>query len=79
MKRVWLVGRERKQTQGDLLWGIVGIYTSEKLAVVDCTNGDYIAPVELNKKSPDGIHPFSGGYYVTDKEKLCARYVDSKD
>ncbi len=61
---VWVVGKSLHNRHEDA-WELVGVFTSEKLAIDACGgHWDYfVGPVIINKAFPDGPTKWDGAYY----------------
>jgi len=65
MSTVWIVGRdnEKPEEHADQTWDLIGVCSTEELAVEACTDVHYfIGPIELNKILPKELVPWPGTY-----------------
>ena len=67
MTNLWIAGRNCL----DKAWEILGIYSSEKMAVDRCRIWeDFVAPLELDKDQPEEAQTMPGCYYpMAEREK----------
>lgn len=61
---VWVVGKNRGGKYPEVIWDILGIFTSRKLALKACENrNDFIAPLEVDRKLRDETTEWPGVEY----------------
>lgn len=61
-KTLWVCGKILNPATS--MWEIVGVFTSEKLAVAACTTPwHFVGPQKLNVRNPDETIDWPGCYY----------------
>ena len=51
---VWVAGRNRGGIYPNIIWDILGVFSSKELAQKACTlYQDFIAPLEIDEKLPE--------------------------
>ncbi|MBR8074106.1 hypothetical protein KDX14_31740 [Burkholderia cenocepacia] len=58
---LYVVGRS--VSEDGLQWELMGIFSTEQLAVANCGPTDWVGPISLDKRLPDETQSWPGAYF----------------
>jgi hypothetical protein len=61
--QIFVIGRTIQQTPKGGVWEVMGVFDDEQRAVEACKPGEWIGPLGMNGRTPDGPQPWPGAYY----------------